>query len=185
MSHLFRGQYRVESARATWHDYNGGVYFITICTAHKRCYFGYILDGETVYSPLGQFISTLLQEVHVHHSYADIPLYIVMPNHIHAIICIDNDPKYMISKETSLEDPIGIGKDMRQISKSKGLLPVVVGGIKSAATAYAHRNNINFAWQSRFHDRLIRNQEECNRISDYIEHNPLNWTSDSFYQSTL
>ena len=37
MANLYQNRFRIESARATWHDYNGGIYFITICTAHKQC----------------------------------------------------------------------------------------------------------------------------------------------------
>jgi len=28
----FKGTYRIPSARAQWHDYEGGEYFVTICT---------------------------------------------------------------------------------------------------------------------------------------------------------
>ena len=38
-----------------------------------------------------------------------------------------------------------------------------------------------FAWQSRFHDRIIRNDEAYQRISDYIVNNPSNWKDDKFY----
>ena len=46
MANLYQNRFRIESARATWHDYNGGIYFITICTAHKQCYFGCVLGGQ-------------------------------------------------------------------------------------------------------------------------------------------
>ncbi|MEX0968766.1 MAG: hypothetical protein WD077_16150 [Bacteroidia bacterium] len=38
----------------------------------------------------------------------------------------------------------------------------------------------DFAWQSRFHDRIIRNDEEYQRISDYIITNPQYWDWDKF-----
>ena len=71
---------------------------------------------------------------------------------------------------------------MQQISLRKKSLSVVIGGIKSAITRYANENKIPFAWQTRFHDRIIRNQEECNRIADYIESNIVIWTADKFYR---
>ena len=38
----YQNKYRVPSARANWHDYNGGVYFVTICTKNREHYFGEI-----------------------------------------------------------------------------------------------------------------------------------------------
>ena len=44
MSDKFQNKYRIPSARAQWWDYgNDGAYFITICTAHRECYFGTII----------------------------------------------------------------------------------------------------------------------------------------------
>jgi hypothetical protein len=70
---------------------------------------------------------------------------------------------------------------MRTIARSKGRLSSVVGSIKSAVTRYANENNISFKWQTRFHDRIIRNQDELNRIARYIENNPCNWKTDDHY----
>ncbi len=70
---------------------------------------------------------------------------------------------------------------MQNIDSLKGWLSVVIGGIKSAITKFAHENdNVDFAWQVRFHDHIIRNQEEMNRIADYIENNPATWNTDCF-----
>ena len=38
----FQNRFRIPSARANWHDYNGGVYFVTICTKNREHYFGEI-----------------------------------------------------------------------------------------------------------------------------------------------
>ncbi|WP_436415395.1 hypothetical protein [Petrimonas sp.] len=43
---------------------------------------------------------------------------------------------------------------------------------------FARKDHISFSWQTRFHDRIIRNQKECNAIADYIENNPMNWHLD-------
>ncbi|MHB9056918.1 MAG: transposase [Paludibacteraceae bacterium] len=72
---------------------------------------------------------------------------------------------------------------MQEIAKKQGLLSVCIGGLKSAVTNYAHTNKINFAWQTRFHDHIIRDTNEMNRIADYIENNVTNWALDCFYDS--
>ena len=69
---------------------------------------------------------------------------------------------------------------MQKIDSFKGWLSVAIGGIKSAITQFAHKNNIDFVWQTRFHDRIIRDQNEINRIADYIENNPAMWDTDCF-----
>jgi REP element-mobilizing transposase RayT len=33
-------------------------------------------------------------------------------------------------------------------------------------------------WQSRFHDRIVRDENELNRIREYIKNNPINWETD-------
>ena len=40
-----------------------------------------------------------------------------------------------------------------------------------------------FAWQTRFHDHVVRNDTELHRIRDYIRHNPFNWRQDAEYFS--
>lgn len=63
-----------------------------------------------------------------------------------------------------------------------GNLPSVVRGIKASITKYAIEHYIEFAWQSRYHDHIIRNPLEMNRIADYIENNPMRWETDEFYR---
>ena len=54
----------------------------------------------------------------------------------------------------------------------------VIRGIKSSVTRFANDNRIPFQWQNRYHDHIIRNQRELNRIAAYIENNPLIWYRD-------
>jgi REP element-mobilizing transposase RayT len=193
MTLKYHGRYRVPSARALWHDYNEGLYFITICTAHKISYFGRVVDGTMHLNRVGQWLQHIIEETPVHHSYATIPVYVIMPNHVHLIIYI------RACNDSALIDDNGVGNDgdaachvstdtdravnerMRRIAESRGLLSVTVGNIKSALKHYATKSNIEFAWQSRFYDHIIRNEKECNYIADYIEQNPIKWDTDSLY----
>ncbi len=47
-----------------------------------------------------------------------------------------------------------------------------------------HKTNAEFAWQSRFHDHIIRNELEYRRIVNYIINNPANWEEDEFSKDT-
>ena len=173
----FQNKYRIESARADWHDYDGGSYFITICTKHRQHFFGEIVDGEMMLSDIGKYADEQFQNVSSHYPYAEIPLWTIMPNHLHAIVVIDgNKTKYdrrvvETWRAASLQD----------IANLQGWLSVVIGGLKSSITRFANENDFPFSWQPRFHDHIIRNNVELNRVATYIENNVANWTDDEFY----
>ncbi|MDP4226973.1 MAG: hypothetical protein Q8910_11390, partial [Bacteroidota bacterium] len=57
-----------------------------------------------------------------------------------------------------------------------------VAGFKSIITVNARKIDVDFAWQSRFHDHLIRNETEYWRIFNYIKNNPANWKKDKFHR---
>ena len=220
----FQNKYRIKSARANWHDYSGGAYFITVCTKNHEYFFGEITNNggaEMQLSPIGQFLHENIQNVTEHYPYTEIPLFVIMPNHWHAVVYIDgiktpyvrgnkndntdagniahcrdgacpvsdeNDKNIVNSTRdgarpvstADTDDNKNINKQMQKTDLSKGWLSVAIGGIKSAVTKFANENNISFAWQTRFHDHIIRNQDEMNRIADYIENNPARWDADCF-----
>lgn len=82
-------------------------------------------------------------------------------------------------QEADRMDRIQQGQGFGPQSKNLGS---VIRGIKSAVTRFANENNIPFGWQSRYHDHIVRNQDEMNRIAEYIETNPIRWDNDCFYR---
>jgi REP element-mobilizing transposase RayT len=190
----FQNKYRIPSARAAWHDYNGGIYFITICTKNRENYFGEIENGMMQLSEIGKYAFENLQNINTHYPYAEIPLFVVMPNHIHGIVFIDGDDTPYVRRDTTVAPIVETrratslqqqekNEQMQKIANRQSWLAVAIGGIKSAETKFAHNNNIDFAWQTRFHDHIVRDQDEINRIADYIENNPATWDTDCFNQS--
>ena len=85
----FQDKYRIESARAKWHDYDNGFYFVTFCTKNREYFFGTIQNTEMVLSETGKYVQQQLQTIGEHYLYAEIPLWTIMPNHIHLIVSID------------------------------------------------------------------------------------------------
>ncbi len=192
----FRNKYRNPSARAVWHDYNGGAYFITICTAGRNCYFGHIENEEMVLNVLGQKLNDLILNIPTHHPYAEITVYQIMPNHVHLIVFIDE--MLQINHTTGHEDADGrdvacrvsvetpettqIKNEKIQVIADKcGLLSTAMGGMKSTMTRFANDKKMEFGWQTRFHDHIIRDAEEYCRIEQYIRNNPATWMDDKFY----
>jgi phosphoglucosamine mutase len=74
----------------------------------------------------------------------------------------------------------GINLEMQRRANCCGRLSHIIGRFKSAVTRFARENGIPFAWQPRFHDRIVRNQNEMNRIAEYIEQNPAKWETDCY-----
>ena len=190
----WQNKYRIESARADWHDYDGGSYFITICTKYREHFFGEIRDGEMVLSEIGGYAAEQFQNVSTHYPYAEIPLFTIMPNHVHAIVVVSacRDVACNVSPTESIcsegdvaryvsTNPTDKNEYMTERSPKQGSLAAVIRGLKSAVTKYANENEILFAWQSRFHDHIIRDNSDMNRIANYIENNVANWVDDEFY----
>ncbi len=175
-----------KSPRAEFHDYSGGSYFVTVCTQNKTHYFWEIHNEKMHLSPIGEYCTQQLENVSAHYPYAEIPLYVVMPNHIHAIIRIDdNEPVSADSHRT--HGPCVDGSDKLRthgpcVPTQRTALSVVIGGLKRAVTMFAQRNNIEFRWQGRYHDHIIRGTRDGNLISEYIENNVARWASDCFQE---
>ena len=207
----FMNKYRIASARAQWHDYNGGEYFVTICTKDRVHYFGEIYDGKTLdgandakiepkmyLTEIGKFTDSTIQKISTHNHYAEIPLYVIMPNHIHLIVIIDGggncrDVPWREKccrdvpwrEKCSRDVPWRVSTDgknttMQDICNRQGKLSTVIGGMKQSITRFARKHNIPFAWQPRFHDHIIRDTNEMNNIADYIENNVAKWQNDKF-----
>jgi REP element-mobilizing transposase RayT len=177
-----------QTSRAKWHEYNGGEYFVTICTNNRIHYFGEIVDGAIQLTEIGAYLKTQIENIKTHYPYANVLLSTIMPNHIHMIVNIDYqkipyDRSVRNATRTRHATSLHVNDDnkneyMRNIANEQGWLSVCIGGIKSSLTRYAHERNISFGWQKRYHDHIIRNQLEMNRIAEYIINNPLIWFRD-------
>ena len=84
----FLGKYRKQSARTMWHDYDGGLYFVTICTKDRQCYFGNISDSRMCFTEIGEYAEQCIKQISTYNQYAEILSWVIMPNHIHLMIKI-------------------------------------------------------------------------------------------------
>ncbi len=74
--------------RAKWHDYNVGIYFVTICTYEKRHLLGCILDNQFFPSKIGDMVKNCILQIPKIHPFAEVWNYVIMPNHIHMILSL-------------------------------------------------------------------------------------------------
>jgi putative transposase len=190
MAEKYQNKYRIKSARLQNWDYGwNAAYFITICTQNREYYFGNIENGKMQLSEIGDRAQKYLLEISQRFEYAKLDEFVVMPNHIHVIVIIDK-----------IDDGRGVGRDA--INRVSTLTPEPIkkpGGITGNKNPMLHQNisrifnwytgrvtfesrkiDKNYVWQSRFHDHIIRDNAEYNRIKNYIINNPLNWDDDEF-----
>ena len=180
-NHKFKHKYRTTSARLKYYDYssNGG-YFITICTKYCAHYFGNIDDGRILLSEIGIQAEKCWQEIPSHFPFVVQDSYIIMPNHIHGIIIIDKTVETQDvacnNKETQNIASLRHGNQkFNKFGPQSGNLGSIIRGFKIGVKKWTIQNNIQFDWQSRFYDHVIRNMNELNRIRQYIIENPLKW----------
>ena len=189
----FRNKYRIPLARKPNWDYRWqAVYFITICTQHRLHYFGNIENGIMILSATGQIATTHWFDIPNHFPFIELINFVVMPNHVHGLLQIrenNNDVVVETLHATSLRNVPNPtistiphnNESMAEISPKRGSLSSVLRSYKSAVTRYSNQNKLEFGWQPRFHDHIVKEGDEYNRILEYISNNPHNWQDDKFY----
>jgi REP element-mobilizing transposase RayT len=158
------------SLRLKDYDYTQeGAYFITICTKNRQCIFGDIKHGEMKLSFLGAIASQYWEEIPQHFPHIQLDVFVIMPNHIHGILWI--------------EQTIPSKNQPRQYGKMvAGSIPCVVRSYKSAVTKkinqICHQKGISSVWQRNFYEHINSNEESLEPIRKYIINNPLGWEDD-------
>ena len=86
---LFKNKYRIESTRLNGWDYrNPGYYFVTICTKNREPYFGRVVHGGTVLSPVGKISAQCWRDIPRHHAGVELDEFVIMPDHMHGIVVL-------------------------------------------------------------------------------------------------
>ena len=91
MQNNFKNKYRIPSARLkTWDYSKNGAYFITICTQNREHFFGNIQNGMMQLSEIGKLAERYWLEIPEHFPFVELGNFVVMPNHFHGILIINN-----------------------------------------------------------------------------------------------
>ncbi len=133
-------------------------YYVTICTADKKHLFWE--NGKL--SDMGRIAEEELKNIPAHYTYVVVDKYVVMPNHIHAIIVI--------------------GCHMQ--TEELPTLSAVVGAYKAGVSRRIHQKYPTIkVWQKSFYDSIVRNEPMYQEIWNYIDGNPAQWESDEYGSS--
>ena len=158
-----------KSTRLKNYDYaSAGAYFITICTKDRECTLSTISVGQglapadNILSTYGNIAQEQLMTLESKYNHIQLDKYVIMPNHIHILI--------------SLEDKTAGASPCPTISD-------IVCTFKSLTTRLCRENGFKDKqlFQTSFHDHIIRDRYDYDKIWEYIDTNPLKWKTDCFY----
>lgn len=152
-------------------DYSSsGAYFITICTQDRRCILSRIVvrglapavsDVTVEYTKYGQIAAQQLELLQNRYPSVEIDSYVIMPNHIHAVLMLHSE-----SSDTS----------------SHPTVPGIVCAYKSLTTSeFRKTGGTGKLFQTSFYEHIIRGREDYDQILHYIHDNPTHWYYDELY----
>ena len=154
------------SIRLKGYDYSqAGAYFVTIVAWQRECLFGNLVDGEMMLSDFGKIVTEKWEWLEAQYEYVELGSWVVMPNHFHGILLINGRGGSRPTPTPTTTKPLGglIGAFKTVSSKQINLL---------------RRTDGIPVWQRNYYEHIIRNEREMDRISRYIEYNPLRWADD-------
>lgn len=161
------------------YDYSSdGYYYVTICSKNMKCIFGKIdknvgrglapaerrySDIVITLSPYGLVAEKQLFALEQRYDYVRIDKFVIMPNHIHAIIILDGKAAGASPRPT---------------------LPDIICAYKSLTTCECNKmSNVKGRkiFQESFYEKVIRNEEGYLEVWQYIDENPRKWQNDEYF----
>ena len=152
------------SIRLRGFDYaQQGAYFVTICTHHRACLFGEVVDDEMRLNANGRLVNETWMGMPRHYPHVELDTVIVMPNHVHGILVLVGSglqpapPRCSPYRRSS-----GDSKPSRH-AESTGHGPLrgsrcgnATSTTISSAMRSASTESANTSWTTRFGGRKIR-----------------------------
>lgn len=165
------------STRLKEYDYSqAGMYFITLVTCNRIHLFGNIENDCMMLNGYGAIACKEWMNTEKIRKNMTLGEMIVMPNHVHGIIIINDAYASNTGEEMS-----NLNQKLQSASQAIGS---VIRGYKSAVTKQinAIRQTTESVWQRNYYEHIIRDEQSYQRIFDYISTNPSRWKEDSLNQ---
>jgi putative transposase len=141
-------------------DYGAeGLYFVTVCTHERRCSLGRVDDEDVQLTAFGRIVDRQFAQLSDRVAGVIVDRHVVMPNHVHAIV--------------------GLGSRARQASPLR--LGHVVAAFKSGSAREINSTRGTAGarvWQRGYHDHVVRDEADLQRVREYVESNPIRWALD-------
>ncbi len=186
------------------YDYSqAGCYFVTVCVQDRKCLFGEIIDDGMVLNEAGKMVARWWSETKNKFPYVELDEYVLMPNHMHGIVVIvgsdiyvchlrvrpepeDRESENHQQVETQRQEENQQGEDQSEGGHTGPPLQEIIQWVKTMTTN-EYINEVKYGrfppfekriWQRSFYDHVIRDDEDMNRVREYIRSNPLQWALD-------
>lgn len=178
---FFRDRYRVETARLSGKDYaEPGMYFVTMCTQGREYWFGEVRNERMVLNGVGMIVVEELMNVEALRKNVRIDSWIVMPNHVHAIVeivCCEG-MGIIETAQSAVSTEVAILIALPRLKSNS--LGAIIGSWKAGCSKRIRAMGFkNFQWQERFHDRILRTEKAIENTRSYIAMNPMRWHRDT------
>lgn len=151
------------------YDYSiPGWYLVTVCTHHQKTIFGSIKVGHLKLTNVGEVVDQSIRKISQFYPHIIVDEYVIMPNHFHLILDI-------IDFHTRTEQC-----SVPTIQRTYGEVSKSVQSLKGVISKEVKRKKLfsGKIWQRSFHDHIILNEKELERIREYVAINPYNWKKD-------
>jgi len=148
---------RRRSLRLPAYEYSqAGAYFITVCTQGRVTLFGEVIGCDVQLNEMGMIVQQAWDDLPTHYQGIDLDAFIVMPNHVHGVIVLADEPA------------------------TRHAIPEIVRGFKTFSDRRVNEraDRRGGLWQRGYYEHVIRNEEALNRIRNYIADNPARWAED-------
>ena len=189
------------------YDYSqSGAYFVTICAQHRKCLFGAITDGKMRLNEIGQIVVECWNHTRQHFPSVGLGESVIMPNHFHGIISwgitetrIPHPPENINTRRSEVSSSVDVNPTNRrgEVSSSVNVNPTnrrgevssptlgkIVAYFKYQSTKYInqhHNTPGTRVWQRNYHDHIIRDDPDLQRLRQYIQDNPMKWELDQLH----
>jgi len=193
------------SIRLKGYEYSQcGAYFITMVTQDRRDWLGDIVDEMMKLNDAGRMIRSVWLDMANRFYNVSMGEFQIMPNHFHGIIILNDNPRRGGPCVRPNGDPKNnnTGRDRVEINptptnidpnpnidtntNTNATIGDIICAFKSISTN-RYINGVNMGlvprfkkrlWQRNYYEHIIRNENEYNRIGQYIYDNPIKWGND-------
>ncbi len=191
------------SIRLKGYDYTEpGAYFITICTSKREHLFGHIQDEKMHLNRYGEVVQFNWNNLPKIYPHVQLNEFIIMPDHIHGIIMLKNDPvgagtlRERLSAKRTLREQRTLTiesltknpyKPAPTPQKRHGL-PEIIRSLKTYSATRINQlrsTKGNSVWQRGYYERIVRDEQALFNIRRYIINNPLKWKKDKLNSTNL
>lgn len=168
--HFDPSQRHRRSVRLRGYDYSlPGFYFLTICIQDKLPILGRIANGRVLLYKAGEIVRRSWEMLPSRFPSVALDMFVVMPDHVHGTVRIA--PGQTRAQQTAPTQPG---------AQQAAPLHLIVRAFKSTSAVAINRLtgvSGRRVWQRNYYERIVRNQDELEKIRGYISQNPLRWTA--------